>query len=239
VRGHISLARWFILGAIHGAKDYYEIAEAQLEVTRDSNLERIAAEVKSLGLGEEDEYNEWCLERQGHEATHEMLVPNYFRYSFLVLLYLVVEKQLKELCHSTKSERSIVAPVPEVRQGIVRAYERYLTEAAGLVRLNWQPVHDLNRIRNCIVHDSGCVLNRSDETELRQIAARLSGVSISGLGYRGIDDLHPLYLDNHMLVIETSYCRQVTAEIESLFTAICDSIPLLEPDFSVLMSRGQ
>lgn len=234
---HGSLLRSLTLATLRGAKEYYEIGEAQLTAARKADVERIQAEIRSLGLGMESAYNEWCLERQSHEATHEMLVPNFFRYSFLVLLYLIIENKLKDLCEAMQSMKSLTRLVPTGRKVTVHTYIEYIIHDAGINGLNWEAVYDLNRVRNCIVHASGSVHKRDDEAELREIASRVSGISISGKDSKWIDDLQPLYLEDHMLVLEPQYCRRVASDVEQLFTSICDAIPLAEFSFSSLKEQ--
>jgi hypothetical protein len=57
------------------------------------------------------------------------------------------------------------------------------------------------------------------------------GIYISGNGDLSVEALQPLYLDDHMLVIEPVYCLSVSEYMEKLFTGICDAAPFPEPVF--------
>ena len=62
--------------------------------------------------GTVQEFAEWDTERQVHEMTFDMLLPNYFRYSYLFLLFLIVEDKLKEIFQITaeKHKESLNKP---------------------------------------------------------------------------------------------------------------------------------
>jgi hypothetical protein len=184
-----------------------------------------------------------------------MLYPNYLRYSYLVLLYLVVENKLWELhevARSRENGRSLTQPGPKC--SIIRWYQkwlkqppaktvqprptrdiirwhkgwfkRHLAEDTMVHGLRWDDLLDLNKVRNCVVHASGKVSGLQYEKRIRDIAQKGIGVSISGDRPCRDDRLEPLYLEDDTLMIEPAYCRRVTTVVRDFFGGLCDALAL-------------
>ena len=151
----ISFGRELTLAAVRGIEDYYEAAESGLRAIEDKEL----AQIRDMAAAQNWEYDDWAVAKQEHEMTFDMLVPNYFGYSCIVLLYLVLESKLKEMCeiaHNAAPDK----PLPDFGQDFVRRCKRYLKDAVGFSTQRWGHVEDLSKIRNCIVHTSGKVEGR-------------------------------------------------------------------------------
>ena len=182
--------------------------------------------IQGMELGREDQIAEWDMAMQEHAMTFDMLLPNFFRYSLIVLVFLVVENKLGELCRAVKNVRGNIPSPPCPKNNIVNEYKKYLIKHAGISGLQWDKIHDLNKIRNCIVHASGKVKGFRHESHLRRLARREIGLSISGDDYDAEDALQPLYLDDDMLVLEPEYCKGVIKNIRGFFEELCNAVPL-------------
>ncbi|MBI1746877.1 MAG: hypothetical protein HYR55_09860 [Acidobacteria bacterium] len=226
MRIQISFTRELTLAAISGAAEYFEIIESQLGSAKSSEKSRIQKMVKSWKLNAEDEYAEWSIAMKEHQATFDMLLPNYFRYSFIALLLLIVENKLADLCYAAKAVRKLDSEVPQPRRDVIKEYKSYISDKAHISGLNWDALQELGKVRNCIVHASGKIKGYRDKSFLTQLARKRAGLHINeGLwDYEG--DLQPLFLENHILVIEPEYCRYAVGTIKAFFEDICDKIPL-------------
>ena len=191
-----SFVRGLTLAAISGIEDYYEAAESGLQAIEDKELAHIRETAQALNW----EYADWAAASQEHEMTFDMLVPNYFRYSCVVLLYLVLESKLKEMCeiaHKAAPDK----PLPGFGRDFVRTCKQYLKGAVGFSTQRWGQLEDLSKIRNCIVHASGKVEGKYSE-HIRQLAKAGIGIAVSGNGKRAPAELLPLYLEDNMIMIE-------------------------------------
>jgi hypothetical protein len=221
----ISFTRELTLAAVDGIAQYYEIVESQLQSAKAEERQRIHGIIKGMGLNRDDEVTEWDIAMQEHEMTFEMLLPNFFRYSCIVLLFLVVENKLGEICKAAKQAKEDMPPPPHPERDVIKEYKKYLNQV-GTSGLRWDAIHDLNKVRNCIVHASGRVKGSQYETYLRQLAKSEIGISISGDSYNFQDGLQPLYLEDDMLMLKPEYCRQVIRNVRDFFEKLCDVVPL-------------
>lgn len=222
----ISFAREDTLNAIGGLQRYYETFESQLQSTKASEYEQADREVKNMELEGEEELIEWDLARQGLETNFNMLLPNFFRYSYIVLLYLVVENKLVELCKAVYSPKKNIPSPPSPRRSVIRTYEKYLSQDMGIAGLQWEHLYELNKVRNCIVHTSGKVEASGDRDYLRQLAKKGIGISISNQDEDYHDGLQPLYLDDDMLMLKSEYCLRMVKNVRIFFEELCDALHL-------------
>ena len=221
-----SFTRELTLAAIDGLAKYYEIVESKIQTAKEEERVHIREKIKSMRLDLEGELVEWDIARQEHEMTFDMLLPNYFRYSCMVLLYLVVENKLKEFCEVAQSVKNNLPPPPQPKHGIVNEYKKYLSNTVGLFSKRWDAVRDLNKIRNCIVHASGKVKDSSDKEYLRRLANSEKGIIINGTREQLREDLRPLYLEDDMLMLKPEYCREIIQKMRDLFEELCDALSL-------------
>lgn len=227
----VSFARDLTLAAIDGIEQYYEIIESKLQTAKEEERTRIREKIKDMQLDWEDELIEWDIARQEHEMTFDMLLPNYFRYSCIVLLHLVVENKLGEICEVAQNIKSNLPASPKPKQGIIKEYRKYLTEVVGIASQQWNAIYDLNKIRNCIVHASGKVKDSRDEEYIRRMAEDKIGVAISGTPGELREDLRPLYLEDDMLMLKPEYCKKTIKMVRDFFEELCDALSL--PKFTI------
>jgi hypothetical protein len=182
-------------------------------------------------LDEESEYAEWNLAMQENEITFDMLIPNFFRYSFIVLLNIVIENELRKLCYVIQQEKGIEIDPPTSKKNIIKNYKDYIHNKCGVSPIEWENTLELNKVRNCIVHSSGKVSNDDHEEFLRDCAKKRNGLYVSAR----IDDLQresiPLYYEDDMLVIEPDYCKFALLGTKHFFEELCDAIPLPKSSF--------
>ena len=211
------------LATLDGLGQYFETAESQLQSVKQKEYDQIVSEIKGWGLSPEDEWIEWDLAMQEHTATHDMLFSHFLRYSFVVLLFLILENKLREFCEIVGKRKGKTPPA--AKRDIVKQYKRFLEHAGvSIAQQVWESVHDLNKVRNCIVHASGNMARATDEKHLRSLAHQDPSIAISGYDYEG--ESLPLYLEDDMLMLTTDYCSHAVADVRRLFENLCRAVPL-------------
>jgi len=219
MRLRISFARELTLAAISGIGTYYEAAESRLQAVEDKEL----AQIRDTAAAQHWEYDDWDIARQEHEMTFNMLIPNYFRYSCIVLLYLVLENKLKEICAIV--QEPTCKPLPGFDRAVVARCKKYLKDTVGFSTHLWKHIEDLSKIRNYIVHASGRVEGRHAE-HVGHLAKTGIGIRVSGaVGEMPAHPL-PLYLEKDMIVIEPSYCRWIIKTVYEFFEGLCGALSL-------------
>jgi hypothetical protein len=191
---------------IQTAREYHSAMERQLNLLKNEEWARLDAMRRTLA--EEDEGEYWGG-RQEHEWAFNIMFPRYFRYSFVVLQYLILEARLKELCETLRSRRSIVAKL-NGKGSLIDQVRRFLDNEAKMLAIDeirWTRINELRIIRNCIVHNSGDLVGSKDELTLRSIGAAGRGITI---GTRQ-------FLDNGMIVVEPEYCINCAEDVRQFF----------------------
>jgi len=224
--GRIIIGSFFpdlTMATLDGLAQYHETTESQLQLAKQEKYSQIISEIRSWKLSPEDEWTEWDLAMQEHTARHEMLFTNFLRYSFVVLLFLILEDKLRELCEIVGKLKGKTPPA--AKRDIVKQYKRFLEDAGvNIAQQVWESVHDLNKVRNCIVHASGNVARMPGKGYLRTLARRDPRLDISGYDYEGND--FPLYLEENMLILAPDYCSHAVADVRRLFEDLCHAVPL-------------
>jgi hypothetical protein len=226
MRIQISFTRELTLAAVSGAAQYYDTIESLLQSAKTAEKARIEEMVKSMELNAEVEFTEWNIAMQEHEATFDMLLPNFFRYSFITLLLLIVENRLNELCYAARTIKRLTTAPPQPKKDIIRGYKEYISNEARISGLDWDALHELSKVRNCIVHRSGRVKGFRNESFLRQLTGKRAGLYVSNRLRAYERELQPLYLEDDMLVIEPEYCRYMLDIVKAFLEDLCDKIPL-------------
>jgi|GEM_PF-5509349 len=185
-----------------------------------------------LALSKEREYEEWAMRIQEHDEKYDMMFTNFFRYSCIVLIFLVLEDHLHRLCYALQDVKQYHIGVEQylearenARKSTVVKYKDYINCTGVSVRPSlWEVIKDLNTIRNCIVHSSGDISRSRYKKDIMKIAEKGVGIRISGKS--DSNELTPLYLANNMLMIEAKYCKAVISEIAALFEELCKAAKL-------------
>jgi len=201
---------------------YLDVMEQQLEAAKLDAQERVLQD-------SQDDLAEWQLAMQQHTVKHDMFFLNFFRYSFVVLAILVVEDRLCRLSRIVARKRGGEAPSPGSE--VLKGYRRYLVGKKVCVpEALWGPVHDLNKLRNCVVHAGGKVNASNNAEHLRVLADREPGLEISRPRNGGHPvpafAEEPLFLEDGMLAVGPEYCRKAVDSIRQLLQALCDAVPL-------------
>jgi hypothetical protein len=129
---------------------------------------------------DEQEYGEYRAEVDAVRHLHDEIMTPMFRYSCIVMLYSVVERELRRLVENLESERGKQKlKVSEVRGDSFLGQVAKFVETFFSLRLpacpQYQGVCDLQKIRDCIVHSRGEVSLSRDKAYLVSLKDRRTG----------------------------------------------------------------
>jgi len=190
--------------------EYHKKIEAELPVMQENERKEFEPLANCESI---DEHTFYTLMHE-HTWAFEFFFPRYYRYSFIVLLFLIVENQLNKLCDNIKNRRNLSTRVNELSGGIIGRSRTYLQNVADISFTNWQFVYDLLKIRNCIVHALGNIKLSRDEVRLRQVAAQQIGLSISNEDFPEVD----------VLLISEEFCTHAIEEVRKFFKQLFDAV---------------
>ena len=189
--------------------EYHEKMEIQLGLTQQNEEEQLRSQARA----EAWDPDEFFAMLDTIHRSYDFIVPRYFRYSFIVLLFLVLENRLNQLCDEVKNRHDLPVRASEFKGGIIQRAKTYLRKMAGIKDVDWAYVEDLSKIRNCIVHGMGKINLSTNEAHLKQVALREEGLEISenGFGEEGI------------LLVSADYCSQAVQNVKAFFDEVFDS----------------
>jgi hypothetical protein len=193
---------------LDGLGEYLEKLEAQLPDIQTNERKNIEAwaEKESVDPAEFDAaFDEY-------RWTYGYFFPRSLRYSFIVLLFLVLENQLGLLCDEIKKRRNLNLQVTDFSGSALKRAKSYLEKVVGITGVDWENVEDLSKIRNCIVHTLGNVLLSRDTERLQLLAKQNIGISISSSEDPDIG----------VILITSEYCAQSVTSVRKFFDTIFD-----------------
>ena len=193
---------------LHGLAEYQKTMEAQLPVIQELEQSSIEA-FRNHDLPNILPYESMMEE---YDWVYRYFFPRSLRYSFIVLLFLVIEHQLNQLCDEIKKRRNLPIRANEMSGDVLKRSKAYLHKVAGVSIKNWESLEDLSKIRNCIVHVLGKVELSKDGKHLKQLAKKNIGISISD------EDSH----EEGFLVISAEYCESAVHLAKQFFDEIFD-----------------
>lgn len=190
---------------------YLDSMEAAIEEIRRADKERI----ERVPLMSGDDFDAQREELHLHELLYEKDFSSKLRYSFLILVYTMLETRTKALWKELV-DRGIVANKKfkkRDRKSHIESIQYYLSsepKVACTDKDTWNALLNFEAIRHCLVHTSGNVdeMNSDKPKKLKQIINATEGLSINEDGY--ID-------------VESSYCRHVVSVVEHFFDSIFES----------------
>ena len=115
-----------------------------------------------------------------HHQAHGEEIPRILRYSHVIAIHSLFERQLDLLCKEVVSRKENLPILPEDLKGYpyVGAYRIFLTKVVDASISVWGDLDSLRHIRNCIAHGDGFVegLDRG-KSKLRSVIKRTDGLS--------------------------------------------------------------
>ena len=185
--------------------------EAQIEKVWHMERHNLESEYPA---GDEEEYDQHQQSLNSLDNVYETELYPAMRYSFIVLLHIFTENELRNLCSEIQKERQLAIGVTDLKGSAIEQIRAFLRKLAG-IRMNdfpqkeWENLRTLQKIRDCIVHAFGRVKDSRDETFLRAIASKGIGLSI---GYDG------------RLLVEKAFSQQQLVNLRNLFTNLFKAV---------------
>ncbi len=203
-------------GLFRNLADYHEKLESQIPIIGKNEFEKVQEWAKQESV----EYGEYDVAVDELKWDYEYYFPRSLRYSFIVLLFLVVEKQLTQLCKVVQEKHNLPIKANDLRGDIIERSKTYIHKVArvSMDGVDWTKVSDLSIVRNCIVHTMGEITESKDNAHLQKMASANIGLSI------GDDE----FFDSGRLQISKGYCSKVVREMQAFFDQIFDATEIGE-----------
>lgn len=108
----------------------------------------------------EAEHGEFDSEKEMASYFHNKVMLPDFRYSCVIMLWMILERELARLVNNVEKEKgSQKLKLKDIRgDNLIDQIQKYLEVFFGLSLTdcpNYESLHDLRKIRNCIVHCRG------------------------------------------------------------------------------------
>ena len=168
--------------------------------------------LRRLAEEQQWDFGDYSGERQIIEGNHRWL-PRFAAYSVVILLYSIVETQLLAVAERVGTNQGSTFRVTDIRGRGIEQTVLYLKRAEIFdVKKDpaWKMVHDLQKLRNIIVHRGGRQ-GASHEQQKVQEVQRLDST------YRGLSLRTSLDGPQGELWISMDLCRDFTHEIQEFF----------------------
>jgi hypothetical protein len=200
--------RWDIHMALNNLKDYVALMEIQLQQVREAARAKIPQ--NPAGLSNED-FSQWQREIFSHESRFEKDFPVKARYSFIVLLSIIIENSIRDICDVISERRSFFLKEKDFKGAPLDRLKTYLIKVAQVAlpdKMLLQELNDIQNVRNCIIHTNGYVELSRDKKRLTQLARDAKGIDIDADGY---------------VVISLEYCNRSIQATAIVFDQIFES----------------
>jgi hypothetical protein len=154
----------------------HHFVENEILIERDAQNEVQKNLPKLKPPTSDDEISEFMFERdQARQLHDETLIPMH-RYSCIVMLYITVERELRRLTDNLQVQKKQKLKVKELRGSCLEQTNKFLAvfydfEISQCPQ--YQALHDLQKIRNCIVHCQGDLALCNDQE--RDYLVKLKG----------------------------------------------------------------
>lgn len=144
-------------------------------------------------------------------------IENTATYSLIPSCYMLFETNLVAFANIAKQHYSLNLKYNELNGGKTEKIKNYLSKLANIniSKINsWNSLKDLEKIRNCIIHNEGKVNDEfKDKKDLESILKKYpNDISIN----------KPLYEDTNYLIIKFSLCEKFLSLLDSFFNDIID-----------------
>jgi len=188
--------------AFYNIQDYFDMIEGQLDAVRKLEEKKIPQNPPP-GLSEE-EYADWQSEISWFEERYERDFPSKVRYSFLVLLYIIVETRLRDTCNEITKRKNLVFEESDFRGSAIERVKIFLNKAVKIPACRqetWQGLKDFQKIRDCIVHTNGQIEKSKKPKRIKELCTKDIGL---------LDDAGTL-------IVKREYCTKALKIAQEFF----------------------
>jgi hypothetical protein len=196
--------------------------EAQLQHTRNSQSLLLSAK---LDLSDEETQNENSAMQQELQNEFKEDYEPFFRHSFLISFYSLIERNLERVCVEISEQRGLKIKTEDLHGGIDKTKEA-LNRYAG-VRLqtqkNWQALTNLQLIRNCLVHADGQIARMKklgDRKQLWALIKQRKGLRLDTRNAAIAEFTSNKQPYEARLIAESVYCQHSLKAIAGFFDSL-------------------
>jgi hypothetical protein len=145
---------------------------------------------------DEDEVSEILAERRVVRHLHDEIITPTFRYSTVVTLFAVVERELRRFADNSADELKANLSYKDLRGALLEQISKHSHAFRGfsLSELTtYTRVCDLQKVRDCLVHCHGDVSLSRDKAHLLRLSSPINGI----FAHEGIDlEVSPSFIEN-------------------------------------------
>ncbi|MGA2261699.1 MAG: hypothetical protein ABSH28_09710 [Acidobacteriota bacterium] len=174
MRWNVDWFAWEVSQALRVQKEYLTKMEDLLV-----DAQRKAREELDSAQGNLD-WSDFSAQEQVYEIVYLREFPKDLRYSFIVLICVLLETRLSEACDKIQSRNQLPLRATALKRDILKQVKLYLKKVVGLDLNNttWEKIDFVKAVRNCIVHAAGSVDKSRDAEKLKQGKNRWPGFQI-------------------------------------------------------------
>jgi len=198
--------------ALFVLSQYLDTMEAQLLQSQASERAKFTEQIAQENLVDDVDVQSAL---QDHYQFFEKDFPSRLRYSFVVLLYIVLETQSRALCRHLASKTCSDKTLNDMQgHNLLDRLKTFLKDVRG-IRLAesdfWVGLHDIRKIRDCIVHGNGNpseLKKQKDRDHIARYAMRGKGITTDSWSF---------------LKIEKQFCQSALKVVEEFFTEVFEA----------------
>jgi len=166
--------------AISFVEEYFKLVESKMEEARLSEMAALDASYPPDT--QQQYYGEYSALKSNLEYSYDQGLVRVSRYSFVVLLHILVETQMRVFCSELQKEKKLPSiSLSDFRGSPIEQSQLFLTKLVEISPQHlpeWQHLKTLQKVRDCIVHAYGDVKQSRDEKELRRLARQGRDIEI-------------------------------------------------------------
>jgi hypothetical protein len=237
----IDMFRYVVSSSFDELAEFRDMVEAQMQEAKQLERGRIIAQFKLFTPANHDEeqqiFGEQSTELEILDRRFAVTYPRISRYSFVTMLFMHVETNLKAVCGEIAKRKKLKYRAPEFRGTIFDQAKVFLIKEAVLPDFSpaaWQTLTNLQKTRNCIVHCGGRVSDSRDRADIEALTTGGLGLSITPPMFPDLTDSDfSVDPDQGLLQIEPAFCITILEAVKSLFAEIFEKAGCFGPDHVV------
>ncbi len=197
------------MGMLSGINNYQDEMEALIIFIKKAEMDKILSQSNYDDL----DVGELHANIDGARYEYEYNFPKFFRYSYIVLLFMITEKLLVKICNNLELRKNIQIGLNQLNGGIVERSKTYIHKLAMIdTNLNWTAIEELSIVRNCIVHTLGEFLDSRNSKRIKDLIELKKGLSHN----------NGFLLKQDELYIEQCYCKESAIKVRDFFNELFD-----------------
>ena len=203
MRVYIDFFRAEVMATLKTVREYAITMDQQLGLLRETKEALIRTECI--------DWDELQSQKYEFDAVFGQVFPRCLRYSFVMLLYSIVENEIVAVCGEVRKRRNLSELAG--KETPLGRCKTFLSKTCGIDFgvSEWEKLTILEKVRDCVAHAGGRVGASRDKGFLEGIATLGKGITISE---------HPIF--KGVLCVDQKFCLDSSDAAISLFRIIFD-----------------